>query len=128
MFFGLSDGNWSRTHNHLVCKGTLNHSANDWVFVYELSGCGFESSCRHLNFRFRGCFEQGVPWHSGNYRMSVHSETPTWQDKNIQLIFFGVFTVQNLKIFYLAISFWVVLYFTVKDGIFSWKSSTKIFC
>ena len=24
---------------------------NGWVFVYELSGCGFESSCSHLNFR-----------------------------------------------------------------------------
>ena len=22
---------------------------NGWVFVYELSGCGFESSCSHLN-------------------------------------------------------------------------------
>ena len=32
---------------------------NDWLFVYELSGCGFESSCNHLNFRFRACFEQG---------------------------------------------------------------------
>ena len=29
--------------------------------TYELSGCGFESSCSHLNFRFRACFEQGVP-------------------------------------------------------------------
>ena len=34
---------------------------NGQVFVYELSGCGFESSCSHLNFRFRACFEQGVP-------------------------------------------------------------------
>ena len=31
------------------------------VFLHELSGCGFESSCSHLNFRFRVCFEQGVP-------------------------------------------------------------------
>ena len=31
------------------------------VFVYELSGCGFESSCSHFTFRFRACFEQGVP-------------------------------------------------------------------
>ena len=31
------------------------------VFVYELSGRGFESSCSHLNFRIRACFEQGVP-------------------------------------------------------------------
>ena len=23
--------------------------------------CGFESSCSHLNFRFRACFEQGGP-------------------------------------------------------------------
>ena len=24
------------------------------MFIYELSGCGLESSCSHLNFRFRG--------------------------------------------------------------------------
>ena len=35
---------------------------NGWVFVYELNGCGFESSCSHLNFRSRACFEQEVPW------------------------------------------------------------------
>ena len=35
----------------------------------ELSGSGFESSCSHLNFTFCGCFEQGVPWHPGNYRV-----------------------------------------------------------
>ena len=59
---------------------------NGWVFVYELNGCGFESRCSHLNFRFRACFEQGVPWHSGNYRVWIHSETRTWHDKNIQSI------------------------------------------
>ena len=62
---------------------------NGWVFVYELSGCGFESSYSHLNFKFRACFEQGVPWYSGNYRVWVHSEMSTWHDirtwhKNIQ--------------------------------------------
>ena len=34
---------------------------NGWVFVYELSGCGFESRCSRLNFRFLACFKQGVP-------------------------------------------------------------------
>ena len=24
---------------------------NSWVFIYELSGCGFESRCSHLNFQ-----------------------------------------------------------------------------
>ena len=54
-------------------------------FVYELSGCGFESRCSHLNFKYCACFEQEVPLHSGNYRMWIHSETRTWHDKNIQL-------------------------------------------
>ena len=57
---------------------------NGWVFLYELSGCGFESSCSHLNFRFHACFKQGVPWHSRNYGAWIHSETHTWHDKNIQ--------------------------------------------
>ena len=38
---------------------------NGWVFVYELSGCGFESRCYHLNFRYGACFEQGLLWHLG---------------------------------------------------------------
>ena len=38
---------------------------NGWVFIYKLSGCGFESCCCHLNFWYGACFEQGVPWHSG---------------------------------------------------------------
>ena len=38
---------------------------NGWVFIYELSGCGFESRCCHFNFKYGACFEQGVPWHSG---------------------------------------------------------------
>ena len=57
---------------------------NGWVFVYELSGFGFGSSCSHLNFRFRACFEQGVLWHSGNYTEWIKYETHSWHDKNIQ--------------------------------------------
>ena len=57
---------------------------NSWVLVCELSGCGLRSSCSHLNFRFRACFEQAVTWHSGNYRVWIHSETRRRQDKNIQ--------------------------------------------
>ena len=34
---------------------------NGLVFVDELSGSRFESSCSHLNFRCRACFGQGVP-------------------------------------------------------------------
>ena len=44
----------------------------------------FYESTIHLNFRFRTCFEQGVPWHSGKYRVQIHSETRTWHGKNMQ--------------------------------------------
>ena len=54
------------------------------MFLHKLSGCGFESRCSQLIFRYGACFEQGVPWHSGNYRVWIHSETRTWHDKNIQ--------------------------------------------
>ena len=57
---------------------------NGWVFVFELSGCGVKSSCSHLNFKFRACFEQGVSWHSDYYRVWINSETRTWHNKNIQ--------------------------------------------
>ena len=46
----LSNCNWTRTHNHLVRKRTLNHLAK-------------LASCSHLNFRFCACFEQGFLWH-----------------------------------------------------------------
>ena len=54
------------------------------VFVYELSGCGFKSHCSHSNFRYRACFKQGGPWHSGNYRVWIHSKTRAWHYRNIQ--------------------------------------------
>ena len=31
---------------------------NGWVFVYELGGCGFQSRCNHLNFRYRACLSK----------------------------------------------------------------------
>ena len=54
---------------------------NGWVFVYELSGCRFDSSCSHLNFTFPVCFEQGVPWHSCNYRVWIHFKMHAWHDE-----------------------------------------------
>ena len=38
---------------------------NGLVFVNELNGCGFESCCCHLNFRYDACFQQGIAWYSG---------------------------------------------------------------
>ena len=50
---------------------------NGWVFVYVLIDCRCESRCCHINCRFGACFKQGVPWHSGNYRVLIQSETRT---------------------------------------------------
>ena len=44
-------------HNSIIWQVCL----NGWVLIYERSGCEFESSCSHLNFKFHACFEQEVP-------------------------------------------------------------------
>ena len=108
----LSDCNRTRplNHDHLVQKRTLilpNWQPiwlNGWVFVYELSGFGFGSCCRHLNFRYRACCEQGVPWHSGNHRVRIYSETYTLYDKNIQPVFLNYFK----KLFFSILAKWLL--------------------
>ena len=82
---------------------------NGWALVYQLSGSGFESSCSHLNFRFRACFKQGVPWHLGNYWVWIHSETRTWHDKKIQTFIF----VCQLNYVYLICCFIVCIYYII---------------
>ena len=73
----ISDSNGIQTHNHLVRKRTLNNlakltslSLSFWVLVHELSGCGFESHCCHLNFRYDACLEQGVLWQTIECRLT----------------------------------------------------------
>ena len=46
-------------------------SEQNWIVV-------LQSSCSYLIFRFLACFEQEVPWHSGNYTVWIHSEMRTW--------------------------------------------------
>ena len=47
-----------RTLNHLSKCSFRDTQPLIQVFVYELSGCGFESRCSHSNFRYRASFEQ----------------------------------------------------------------------
>ena len=76
----ICDINSIQTHNHLARKRTLNCFAKlaKWLtcvvstYLYGI----------HLNFRYRACFEEGVSWHSGNYKVYIHSETCTWHDNN----------------------------------------------
>ena len=49
--WSLSDSNGTRTHNNLVHKRTLNHLAKlAKMFIYELNGCAFESSCSRIKW------------------------------------------------------------------------------
>ena len=88
-----------QTHNHSVRKWTLNHFAKlaKWLtcvvstYLYSI----------HVNSRYRACFEEGVPWHSGNYRVYIHSEMRTWHDNNIQGLHFpGVIKIVTTMIHY----------------------------
>ena len=93
----LSECNWTRTHNDLVRKRTLNQIEpvwlNGWVLIYKLSCCGFKSTCSHWNFRFRGCFEQVFPRQSVNYRVWIHSEARRDMIRTYFLIFINFVTI-----------------------------------
>ena len=59
---------YSEQLNHLVslAKWLSVHLQTKWFWV--------RVQLLHLNFRFCACFEQGPPWHSGNYRVWIHPE------------------------------------------------------
>ena len=57
----LADCNWNRTCKHLVHNG-----------------CGFESSCSHLNFRFCTCFEFRQPYEYGFTLKRIHDMIKTY--------------------------------------------------
>ena len=67
--------------------------------------CSGVNNLHNLNIRFRPCFEQGVPWHSGNYRAWIHSETRMWHDKNIQWMF-QLFLLRRMIVGF-ALSIWI---------------------
>ena len=95
----ICDSSDIQTHNHLVRKRTLNH----FVKLAEWLTCVVSTYLYgiHLNFRYRACFEEGVPWHSGNYRVYIHSEMRTWHDNNIQGLYFpGVIKIATTMIHY----------------------------
>ena len=76
--------NGTRTQNHLVCKQALNYLAKwlsvrlrtKWLWVWV--------QLQSLKLQILRLLKQRVPWHSGNYRVWIHSQTRTWHDKNIQ--------------------------------------------
>ena len=76
--YSICDSNVIRTHNYLVCNG--------WMFVFELSGCGFESRCYHLNFKIAPASSKKFLDIQVNYTVWIHFETCTWHDNNIQSI------------------------------------------
>ena len=69
------------------------------MLVYKLSGCEFESRCRHLNSRYRTCFEQRDLWHSGNCRVRIHFERYTSHFKNMPNNIFHIVNINYTGVF-----------------------------
>ena len=100
----LSDCNGTETHNHLArmvhlteCSCHVNARVSELIHTVKLPECqGIPCSKRvdiwslsdcsgtRVDIRYCAYFRQEVPWHSGNYRGWIHSETRMWHDENIQ--------------------------------------------
>ena len=131
----VCDCNWTRTHNHLVHKWTINRLAklakwlscfvstylygafdcmvlpchvhvsewmhvSEWILTTQLNHLAsltkqlsirlwtkwlwVQANLQSLKLQILRLLRARVPWHSGNYRVWIHSETPMWYDKTIQ--------------------------------------------
>ena len=82
--------NWNQTHNHLVRKRTLNHlaklaSSAKWLSVrLRTKWLWLRFQLPSINLQISRLFQARSSWHSGNYRVWIHSKTRTWHDKNNQ--------------------------------------------
>ena len=82
-----SDCNWTRTQNHLVRKWTLSYLAKLLSVHLQTKSFWVWVQLQSLNFQISRLLQTGmagVPWHSGNYRVWIHSKMRTWHDKNMQ--------------------------------------------
>ena len=105
---------------------------NGLVFVYELSGSGFESSCSYLNFRYRACFKffDERPYHKQASQL-IWIETQltcfhmykksTLNGKNFsnQISLFNVskndFFTGLMRYYMSAANFWIIFCFGMKQ-------------
>ena len=51
--------------------------------------------CEHLNFRRRACFEQGVPWLSGNHSRFTLNAYVTWSKYTVTALYREVLTKEH---------------------------------
>ena len=57
---------------------------NSWLFDYDLSGCGFEFCCSHLNFSdIAPISSKEFPDIQATIRVWIHSEMHMWHDNNM---------------------------------------------
>ena len=77
---------------------------NGLVFIYELSGCGFESCCSHLNFRYGACLRQTIE--CGFTLKLVHDMIITYN----QMQCTGKYSQQSSIIWPVWLNGWVFVY------------------
>ena len=98
---------------------------NGWVFVYELSDCGFHSRCSHWTVLYRACFKQGVSSYTGAYRVQFHCKRVCGMTKNTLCSAkhkkWNILEAKSVSV----IVYWKLLYFcliwTRVTFMFSWK-------
>ena len=61
---------------------TKKYENKNLKYFFFKSGIGIGTVNLLYSFRYRACFDQGVPWHSSKYIVWIYSERCTWHDKN----------------------------------------------
>ena len=109
--WSINDCNGVRTYNHLVRKRTLNHLAKLAKWLSCVVGTYLYSAfdpLQSLKLQISRLFRARVLWHSGNYRVWIHSDMRTWHDKNIQSN--ATYSQQSSIIWPVWLNCWVFVY------------------
>ena len=78
---------------------------NGWVFVYELSGCGFESCGLLLKLQISCLFRAKSSLTLRQLRVYTDFETRTWRDNNIQCASYDIYSYdQYLQVEFFSLS------------------------
>ena len=104
---------------------------------FELRGWRFKSLCCHFKFRYRAYFKQCVPWHLGNYRVYIDSETRTWYDNRIlfeisffisfQFVSYYAVYLCKLPVLWLFYDFVIYIYIYMLNIFITWMGLSNFF-
>ena len=90
----------------------MSHTLLEWIYTLSLLECQ-GACCSKLAkkcFRYCACFEQGIPWHSSNNRVKIHSKNACVMIKTTLMHYTDKYSQHSSIIWPVWINSWIFVY------------------